>query len=357
MERIGGVATVFFDKTGTVTEGRPAVTAVESLDPALGADEVLAALAALESASEHTLARAIVAEARRRGIDISSPRDVQVFPGQGLRGEVPAGGAVYIVTAGTEGFVETNCGLRIADCELENKDKDHRIPPSLAVQSAIRNPQSAIGLSSPVLSDATVVYVAWAGRVRGRVFLADAVRPGAAEAVRRLRGQGVAVALLSGDRAEAARAVAAEIGIERVEAPRRPQEKIAALRAESWSPFGLTMPPSAVAMVGDGINDAPALAAADVGIALGAGTDLARQSGHVVLLSDRLMQIPWLIALSRRTRTIIRQNLAWAFGYNAIALAAAAAGVLHPLLAAVAMVVSSLTVLANSLRLQRFPDA
>jgi len=132
-----------------------------------------------------------------------------------------------------------------------------------------------------------------------------------------------------------------------VEAPRTPAEKVELIRRAAAE--GL-----ATGMVGDGINDAPALGAAQVGIALGAGTDLARQAGNVVLLSDRLAQIPWLTALSRRARRIIKQNLAWAFGYNAVALGAAAAGLLHPLLAALAMVVSSVTVLGNSLRLQRF---
>jgi P-type E1-E2 ATPase len=179
--------------------------------------------------------------------------------------------------------------------------------------------------------------------------LSDNIRPDAAEAIRRLGAEGISTVLLSGDRIEAAESVARKLGIARVEAPRLPQEKIEAIRAASGGE-------GVVAMVGDGINDAPALAAADVGIALGAGTDLARQAGNVVLLSDRLDRIPWLVALSRRTRRIIVQNLAWAFGYNAIALAAAAAGRLHPLLAAVAMVVSSLTVLSNSARIQSFPE-
>jgi P-type E1-E2 ATPase len=135
------------------------------------------------------------------------------------------------------------------------------------------------------------------------------------------------------------------VGIQRVEAPRRPGEKIELIRAAAGQ--------KPAAMVGDGINDAPALAQADVGIALGAGTELSRQSGNVVLVGDRLEQIPQLVDLSRRTRRVIRQNLCWAMGYNALALSAAAAGCLHPLLAALAMVVSSLTVLSNSVRLAR----
>ena len=186
--------------------------------------------------------------------------------------------------------------------------------------------------------------------MRGRLFWSDNIREGAQATVRELQSSGIQTVLLSGDRSEATRMAAERIGIAKVLAPCGPDEKIEIIRAAQRA--GAT-----VAMVGDGVNDAPALASADIGIALGAGTDLARQSGNVVLLSNRLTRIPWLMALSRRTRQIIRQNLSWAFGYNAIALAAAAAGVLHPLIAAVAMVVSSLTVLSNSLRLQSFPDA
>ena len=313
MERIGEVATVFLDKTGTVTAGRPSVKRVEAFGPQTSADEILTYLAGLESAGEHSLARAIVGEARRRGLPAAAVDQVRIVAGQGAAGRVTVGGVMREVVAGSESFV-----------------------------------QPAGGPSHAALDGDTAVLVAWDGETRGRVLLADAVRPEAREAVRRLHAAGVRTVLVSGDTLEAARAVAAQVGIERVEAPRRPDEKIAAIRAAAATG-------KVVAMVGDGINDAPALAAAHVGIALAAGTDLARQAGNVVLVSDRLTQIPWLVALSRQTRRTIRQNLAWAFGYNAVALAAAAAGWLHPLLAAVAMVVSSLTVLGNSLRLQRFP--
>jgi P-type E1-E2 ATPase len=192
------------------------------------------------------------------------------------------------------------------------------------------------------------VYLAWEGKLRGRLLLADAVRRDAGDCIGALFDRGISSVILSGDRFPAAASIAGRVGISRVEAPRNPAQKLQAI-ADSIAAGKV------VAMVGDGINDAPALAAAHTGIAFGAGMDLARQAGNVVILSGRLMQVPWLIALSRRTGSIIRGNFAWSFGYNAIALGAAAAGLLHPLLAALAMVFSSLTVLGNSLRITRFP--
>ena len=315
LERIGQVRTVFLDKTGTVTSLQPAIRRIEILDPEVSENELLAWLAALESGSEHAVGRAVLAAARERGLDAGAVSDFRASPGLGAEGQVTLHGETREVRAGAERF-------------------------------AGQTPETT---RNAVTQDFSLIYVAWGGKIRGRLVLSDHIRPDAAAAVRRLHEAGISTVLLSGDRVEAAEAVARELGIARVEAPRLPQEKIEAVRAASGNG-------SAVAMVGDGINDAPALAAADVGIALGAGTDLARQAGNVVLLSDRLDRVPWLIALSRRTRRIIMQNIAWAFGYNAIALAAAAAGLLHPLLAAVAMVVSSLTVLSNSARIQSFPE-
>ena len=440
LERIGQVRTVFLDKTGTVTSLQPSIARIERLNPALTEEELIGWLAGLESGGEHAVARAALAEAKDRGLDIGTVADFRAFPGHGVRGSVTWRGRMREVLAGREGFI-------MAALAADSAVLTAAPSPSTPVRSrgqALLGVESAAEIPrAPGAEAASEICVAWDGKIRGRVLLADQVRPGAAEAVRRLHEAGVSTVLLSGDRIEAAESVARQVGIERVEAPRLPQEKIESVRAAGSTPgnahglraallffarlpYGGTgtrdagearksgsnvlcpasFPPALsvplrctepggdgnagewgastgnrlarrtrgglatnsveglarrtcggqVAMVGDGINDAPALAAADVGIALGAGMDLARQAGNVVLLSDRLERVPWLIGLSRRTRRIIVQNHAWAFGYNAIALAAAAAGWLPPLLAAIAMVVSSLTVLGNSARIQRLPE-
>ncbi|MCY2924988.1 MAG: HAD-IC family P-type ATPase, partial [Planctomycetota bacterium] len=242
-----------------------------------------------------------------------SVSDVTIAPGEGLAGTVTLAGQSRRVFAGSGRYVE-----------------------SVAASPA----------------DATQVFVGWDGVLRGRVLLADAVRPDAARAVAELQRMGVECVLLTGDEEPCARSVADAVGISRVLACCRPDEKMHHIASAAALPAS----GGTIGFVGDGVNDAPALASASVGIALGAGSDLARQAGGVLLLSNDLLHIPWLISLGRRTRRIIRGNLAWAFFYNALALAAAAAGLLHPLLAALAMVVSSLTVLANSLRIVGEPS-
>jgi heavy metal translocating P-type ATPase len=314
LERIGRLDTIFFDKTGTVTAGRLSVAEIRPLDPALAPDDLLAALATLEQGSEHPVAQAILAAARTGNLTLGAVADLQAIPGHGLSGQVTIAGRTFQVFAGTADFVGVTA-------------ETNRVVPYL-------------------FDNATLIYIAWENKLRGTISLTDALRPDAAAAIVQLRALGLVPALLSGDRLAAAQDVARQLGLDRVEAPCPPDRKIAHLRAAQAD--GRT-----VALVGDGLNDAPALAAADVGFALGGGSDLARQAGGVVLLGDRLADLPWLVALSRRTRRLIKQNLAWAFAYNAVALTAAALGLLHPLLAALAMVVSSLTVLANSLRLLR----
>ena len=336
MERLAHVSAVFLDKTGTLTLGSPAVRTIEPADAAASPDRLLATLAGLESASEHVLARAIMDEAKRRKLPIPPVKDVEVFPGLGLGGNVMLDGRWQSVLAGSEEFLQ-NC----------------RQAPAGAVPGAASGAVAAARAAAPDRrrnrrseDGASRIALAVAGRLWGTVLLDDMPREDASAALDHLRALGMKIALLSGDSAEATAQLAAQLGIANAHARCRPDQKIAML--DQAKAGGQT-----TAMVGDGINDAPALAQADVGIALGAGTDLARQSANVVLLSNRLEQIPWLIALGRRTRRIIRQNLLWAIGYNCVALAAAASGHLHPLLAAVAMVASSLTLLGNSVRLAR----
>ncbi|MEZ0285613.1 MAG: heavy metal translocating P-type ATPase, partial [Thermoleophilia bacterium] len=195
----------------------------------------------------------------------------------------------------------------------------------------------------------TAVAVAWDGAVRGLVVVADTVRPTSAEAVRLLRGQGLHPVLLTGDNSAAARAVAAEVGVDEVVAEVLPSEKAAVVRR-------LQREGRVVAVVGDGVNDAPALAHADLGIAVGTGTDVAIEASDLTLVSGDLRGAADAIALSRRTLRTIKGNLFWAFAYNVAALPLAAAGYLDPLIAGAAMALSSLFVIGNSLRLRRFPS-
>jgi P-type E1-E2 ATPase len=244
-------------------------------------------------------------------------QDFRSFPGEGAIGTVILDGSVSQTLAGTADFLSRH---------------------SVDIAAAAEMP-------SPDAGD-TVVLVAWGGRVRARASLADTARPEAAEAVRSIASLGLAVELLSGDREAACAHLAGRIGIDRVKAERDPAAKIAAIRA-------MRTDGSAVALVGDGINDAPALAEADIGIAMGAGADLAREVGDVVLLRNDLLAIPWLVKLARQTRLVIRQNLLWAFGYNLVAMTVAFFGYLHPLVAAAIMLGSSLFVIRNSLKLRR----
>jgi Cu+-exporting ATPase len=299
LETVKGIDTVVLDKTGTVTTGAMTVQAID-VQPGEDADVVLASAAAVESASEHPAAVAIAAAARERGLTSTDVTDFANQPGVGVRGMVN-GVEVQVVRS------------RTAD------------------------------------ADGTAVEVRWEGRARGTIMLADAVKPTSATAVAELRAMGVKPMLLTGDNPVVAARVAAEVGIEPqdVLAGVLPSEKAEAIR--KLHSQGLR-----VAMVGDGVNDAAALATADIGMAMGTGTDAAIEAGDITLVRGDLRTVPTALRLSTATLRVIKQNLFWAFGYNAAALPLAAFGMLNPMIAGAAMAVSSVLVVVNSLRLKRF---
>jgi Cu2+-exporting ATPase len=307
LETLARVTHLVFDKTGTLTEGRLELTQVVRLG-ALTRDRCQALAAALEQGSEHPLARALVSSAGSGRLAVSEQRAV---PGEGIEGEVQ--GALYRI--GTREFV---LGLGGRGTEL---------PESL---------QETVG---------TVVYLADnRGLLAGFVF-EDQIRAGAAEAVVELQRLGIEVQLLSGDGERPVQHVAEELGIAKAEARLRPADKLARLQA-------LQSSGAVVAMVGDGVNDAPVLAAAQVSLAMGSGTQLAAAAADMVLLSERLPHLAQAVMMARKTRTIIRQNLAWALLYNLLAVPLAASGWLVPWMAAIGMSASSLLVVLNALRLR-----
>ncbi len=322
LQALRGVEVVAVDKTGTLTEGRPELTAIVAAD-GFGDSEVLALAAAVERRSEHPVAQAIVRGAEGRGLSLEPVRDFVATAGQGAQGTVGA----RQVLIGSRRFLARS-GI---DADRFTADADRMADEG-----------------------ATPLYVAIDGKLGALLGVADPLKSSAAPTVRWLHDQGLRVVMVSGDNRRTAQAIAHKLGISEVFAEVLPEGKVDAIR-------GLQKDGRKVAFVGDGINDAPALAQAEIGIAIGSGTDVAMESAEVVLMSDNLSGIRQAIALSRATLRNIKQNLFWAFAYNATLLPVAA-GVLYPffgillspMFAALAMAFSSVSVVTNSLRLKRF---
>ncbi|QCR40908.1 copper-translocating P-type ATPase [Microbacterium sp. SGAir0570] len=310
LEAAERIDVVLMDKTGTLTEGRMSVASVVTAG-GIDGDEALRAAGAVESASEHPIARAIVAAAGA----VPPVTDFTGVPGGGVSGSVEG----REVTAGSVAFVAQRLGALSAELDAAAREA--------------------------AASGASVVAVGWDGAARAVIAVADRVRHDAREAVTRLHRTGASVVLVTGDNAGAAAAVASELGIDEVVADVRPEGKLDEVRRRQAAG-------ERVAMVGDGVNDAAALAAADLGIAMGGGTDAAKHASDITLTAGSPRAVAEAIELSRRTLGIIRGNLFWAFAYNVAAVPLAVAGLLNPMVAAAAMAFSSVFVVLNSLRLR-----
>ncbi len=327
LETAHKVRAVILDKTGTITVGKPSVTDVEALGPEGGTEEardrLLALAAGAERGSEHPLASAVVRAAEERNLSVVPPTSLQAVPGRGIEAE--AGGR-RILVGNARMMGERGVDTGVAAGILERFSREGK----------------------------TALFVAADGRLEGLLAVADTVKSGSREAVAAFRRLGIATAMITGDSRPVAEAVAREVGVDRVLAEVLPEDKaseVAKLQAEGY----------VTAMVGDGINDAPALARADVGIAIGSGTDVAAESADIILARSDLMDAVSALALSRATIRNIQQNLFWAFAYNVLGIPVAA-GLLHvfggpllnPIIAAAAMSLSSVSVVSNALRLRRF---
>jgi Cu+-exporting ATPase len=321
LELLERVDTIVIDKTGTLTEGRPGVVSIVTAQ-GIEEDALLRLAASVERGSEHPLARALVNAARERKLDLGHVSDFMSRSGKGVIGKVDG----KVVALGN--------AMLMSELNILTQDFND------AAEMARRN-------------GATAIDVAIDGRIAGVIAIADPIKPSARPALERLRKDGLRVVMLTGDNLTTARAVASQLGLEEIEAgvlPERKSEVVQRLRKEG----------RCVAMLGDGVNDAPALAAADVGVAMGSGTDVAIESAGVTLLTGDLMGIVRARRLSVATMRNIRQNLAFAFLYNAAGVPIAA-GVLYPIfdvllspmVGAAAMALSSVSVIANALRLAR----
>jgi Cu+-exporting ATPase len=314
LERAEKLTTVVFDKTGTITRGEPNVTDVIPFGTAQETD-VLMLAAAVESGSEHPLGAAIVRAAQHRGINLPKAIDINAIAGHGIEGSV-------------------------------NNQKIWLGNRRLFAQQAIATDAVETTLTALEMDGKTAMLVGADNHLLGIIAVADTVKPEAAEAIAALKTRAIKVVLLSGDNRRTADAIARQVGIDRVIAEVLPDDKANIIRQ-------LQQEGQVVAMVGDGVNDAPALATADIGIAIGSGSDVAKETGGIILIRNDVRDVVASIQLSRATMKKIKQNLFWAFIYNTVGIPVAALGFLNPIFAAAAMALSSLSVIVNSALLKR----
>jgi Cu+-exporting ATPase len=324
LERSQRIDTVLFDKTGTLTEGRPAVQSIQPVAPTTRYDErlLLQLAASVEHLSEHPLGEAVVSEANRRGLELGEVTDFESRTGQGVVGTVEG----KRIAAGNPTLMQS-LGIELGPAPSD--------PDRLGAGAH------------------TIVYLAVDGKLAGLIVVADPIKPTSAEAIARLKRLGIRTVMLTGDARRTAESVARMLDVDEVVAELLPDRKLEQIR-------GIQAEGRVVAMVGDGLNDAPALAQADVGIAMGTGTDVAVEAGSITLMRGDPLGVVSAIRLARRTMRVMRQNLFWAFIYNVLGIPIAA-GVLYPAfglrltpeIAAAAMAVSSVSVVANSLRLRK----
>ncbi|MCU1584569.1 MAG: copper-translocating P-type ATPase [Microbacteriaceae bacterium] len=320
LEQTRTIDTIVLDKTGTVTTGRMSVRHVDAVGDA-SPDDVLGFAAAVEHGSEHPVARAILSHARTKGLEIRDAESFTAHAGQGVQALVDG----HLTLAGRASWLSADWSITI--------------PPT-----------SAEAIAAAEGAGATVIAIAWDGELRGIVAVGDTIKGTSVEAISRLRALGLRPVLLTGDNAGVAHAIAAEAGIDEIHAGVTPQGKLDLIRA-------LQAAGRIVAMVGDGVNDAAALAAADLGIAMGTGTDAAIAAADITVVSGDLLVVADSVRLARRTLGTIKGNLFWAFAYNVAAIPIAMLGLLNPLLAGAAMAFSSVFVVTNSLRLRSFRSA